>query len=373
MDELPWLAELKENGFKSALSLFWNDFASKRNDIFLVVCGSATSWIIDNILEDKGSLSNRITAIIHLHPFNLNETKLFLDSQGHNRLSNKTILDIYIILGGVAHYLKLLSPKESLVQNMQRMFFSSNGILRTEYHHLFASLFKKYKTHEIIIKNLSLTWNGITLAQLAKKKGLQLGSSLQKALKELEESGFLVKRRRYNQKIRDTLYCVKDPFIFFYTKWVNQTAMVDIIQNTNYFQKIFSSHSYKVWSGFAFENVCHEHIYEIKKALSIGGIITNSYYWNLKAENKEETGAQIDILLKRDDNVINLIECKYHNSEFIISKEYAKKLQNKIDSFYKNTLYKGSINTTLISVYGIKNNEYYDELITNDILVDELF
>lgn len=373
IDELPWLAEMKNNGFKSSLSLFWNDFISKRDDICFIVCGSATSWIIDNILEDKGSLANRVTAIIHLKAFDLAETKLFLESQGHKHLSHKSILDIYIALGGVAHYLKLLNSKESFVQNIERLFFSQNGVLRTEYNHLFGSLFKNHKAHEIIIKYLSSTWSGMTLKSLSQKKGLQAGSVLQKALRELEESGFLVKRTKYNQKSRDTLYSICDSFIFFFTKWVNQTAIVDLMQNRDYFQKVFSSQSYKIWSGFAFENICHEHLFEIKKALNIAGVISHSYYWSEKVEHRGRNGAQIDILLKRDDNVINLIECKYYNKEFSITKKYAAELQNKIDLFFESTSYKGSVNIVIVTVYGIKRNEYYDELIADDITVNSFF
>lgn len=124
IDELPWLAEMKNSGFKSALSLFWNDFASKRYDIFLIVCGSATSWIINHIIEDKGSLSNRVTMIIHLNAFNLKETKMFLKKLGHKGLSDKSIVDYFMVLGGVAYYLKLLNPKYSFVQNIQQLFFA---------------------------------------------------------------------------------------------------------------------------------------------------------------------------------------------------------------------------------------------------------
>ena len=373
IDELPWLAEMRNNGFKSSLSLFWNDFVSKRTDVCLIVCGSATSWIIDNILEDKGSLANRVTAIVHLKAFDLAETKLFLKSQGHKHLSDKSILDIYIALGGVAHYLKLLDPKESFVQNIQRLFFSQNGVLRTEYNHLFRSLFKNHKAHEIIIKYLSSTWSGMTLKLLSEKKGLQAGSVLQKALRELEESGFLVKRKRYNQKSRDTLYSICDSFIFFFTKWVDQTAIVDLMQNRHYFQKIFSSQSYKVWSGFSFENICHERLFEIKNALNIAGVISHSYYWSEKIELRGKNGAQIDILLKRDDNVINLIECKYYNKEFSITKKYANELQNKVDLFFESTSYKGSVHIVMVTVNGTKRNEYYDELITDDITVNNFF
>ena len=370
IDELPWLAQLKNKGFKSALSLFWNDFASKREDIFLIICGSATSWIINHIIQDHGSLANRVTNIIHLQAFTLKETKEFLLEQGHKSLTDKMIVDYYMVLGGVAHYLKLLDKEKSFVQNINNLFFKHHAILRVEYHHLFATLFKNHQVHEEIIDHLSDTWSGMTLSSLAKKKGLKLGSVLSNGLRELEESGFVIKRQKYGQKKRDMLYSISDPFIFFFRRWVENISLIELRQNQNYFQTIYSSGAYKVWSGFAFENICHLHIYPIKYELGISGVLTHSYYWSAK---DEEQGAQIDLLLERADDVINIIECKYHNKEFVIDKSYAKKLENKRELFYDKSKYNGSIMTVMISAYGVKENQYYNELITQSMTIDALF
>ena len=370
IDELPWLAQLKNRGFKSALSLFWNDFASKRDDIFLIVCGSATSWIINHIVQDHGSLANRVTNIIHLKAFTLKETELFLVEQGHKSLSRKTIVDYYMVLGGVAHYLKLLDREKSFVQNINNLFFKHHALLRVEYHHLFATLFKNHQVHEEIIDHLSQKWSGLTLSTLAKKRGLKVGSVLSNALRELEESGFVVKRQKYGQKKRDMLYSISDPFIFFFRRWVENISLVEVMQNQNYFQTTYSSGAYKVWSGFAFENICHLHIFSIKDALGVSGVLTRSYYWSAK---DEEQGAQIDLLLERADDVINIIECKYHNKEFVIDKAYAKKLENKRELFYERSRYNGSIMMVMISTHGVKENQYYDELISQNMMLDALF
>ncbi len=370
IDELPWLAQLKNRGFKSALSLFWNDFASKRDDIFLVVCGSATSWIIHHIVQDHGSLANRVTSIIHLQAFTLKETKEFLIEQGHKSLTHKMIVDYYMALGGVAHYLKLLDNEKSFVQNINNLFFKHHALLRVEYHHLFATLFKNYQVHQEIIEYLSDTWSGLTLSSLAKKKGIKLGSVLSNSLRELEESGFIVKRQKYGQKKRDMLYSISDPFIFFFRRWVENISLIELVQNQNYFQTIYSSGAYKIWSGFAFENICHLHINAIKQKLGISGVLTKSYYWSAKDVTH---GAQIDLLLERADDVINIIECKYYNKEFVIDKAYAKKLENKRTLFYEKTNYSGSIMMSMISVYGVKENQYYRELITQNLTVDTFF
>jgi len=373
IDELPWLAEMKDNGFKGAISLFWNDFASKRDDIFLVVCGSATSWIIEHIIDDCGSLSNRITAQIHLEVFTLKETKLFLEYRGHKGLSDKTVVDYYMVLGGVAHYLKLLDPTISFVQNIQKLFFEKNGILRTEYNRLFRSLFKNHQTHELIIEYLSSSWSGQTLTQLSKKRGLSKGIILSNALKELEYSNIITRRYKYKQKRRDVLYGVSDPFIYFFSRWVKDTSQIDFIGNRYYFQSIYKSQPYKSWAGFAFENIAHQHIIDIKRALGVEGVNSVNYYWRATDKNSKGYKAQIDILLERADDVVNIIECKYYNQPFVIDKKYAKELENKEISFQESTKYMGSIQITMLTCCGIKDNSYSQSLISQSLEIGIFF
>jgi len=357
IDELPWLAQMKDNGFKGALSLFWNDFASKRDDIFLVVCGSATSWIISHIIDDHGSLANRITAQIHLEVFSLKETKTFLEQQGHKGLSDKTVMDYYMVLGGVAHYLKMLNPSLSFVQNIQILFFEKNGLLRTEYHRLFRSLFKNHETHELVIDYLANSWSGERLSDLAKRKGLSKGVLLSTALKELEASNLITKRYKYKQIKRDVIYGVSDPFVYFFNRWVKESSQIDFMGNSHYFQAIYKSQPYKSWCGFAFESICHQHILEIKRALGIEGVYTQNYYW--KNEN-----AQIDILLERADDVINIIECKYHIQPFTITKKYAKELENKEISFQESSKYVGSIQIVMLTSAGLREKSYSNALVS---------
>jgi AAA+ ATPase superfamily predicted ATPase len=366
IDELPWLAEMKDNGFKGALSLFWNDFASKRDDIFLVVCGSATSWIIKYIIDDHGSLANRITAQIHLEVFSLKETKEFLQEQGHKGLSFKTIMDYYMVFGGVAHYLKLLKPKLSFVQNIQKLFFEKNGLLRTEYNRLFRTLFKNHKTHELIVEHLVASWGGETLNELAKKRGLSKGGVLSEALKELELSNLITREYKYKQLKREVVYRVSDAFIYFFNRWVKKSSQIDFLGNKNYFQNIYKSQAFKSWAGYAFENVCHLHIVNIKRALGIEGVNTQSYYWR-----NEHT--QIDILLERADDVVNIIECKYYNEAFTIDKKYGKELENKELEFQKATGYQGSIQTVMLTSQGLKENAYSQAIVSHDLKMDLFF
>lgn len=274
-------------------------------------------------------------------------------------------------LGGVAHYLKALDPKLSFVQNMDRLFFSQNGLLRTEFSSLFRSLFKNFETHERVIAYLSESWSGFTLTELSNKKNLQKGKALSNALVELEESGFLVKRFRYGQKKRDALYSLCDPFIYFYSKWVLDTSLVTLLQNKGYFNKVYKSQPYRIWCGYAFENICHQHIMDIKDALGIGSVHTSHHYWRSNKETKK--GAQIDLLIVRDDDVADIVECKFYGAEFSIDKAYSNNLQNKEVAFIEESGYKGSTNIILLTANGVEQNNYYQQIVTADITIDKFF
>ena len=373
IDELPWLAKVKGDGFKSALSLFWNDFASQRDDIMLVVCGSATSWIIDHIIEDRGSLANRVTAIIHLQSFTLKESHSFLLAHGYKNISSKDLSEYYMVFGGVAHYLSLLNPKKSFIQNIQNIFFSQHGLLRTEYNRLFRSLFDNYDIHEFIVKKLVKSWNGMSVSELKNNKKLSSSSALNQALKELEVSGFIVKHFKYGQKKRDALYRVKDPFLFFFTKWVENTSLSEIFQNKKYFMAVYQSQKYKIWLGYAFENLCHNHILELKDSLGIGAVHTTSHYWRHVPKEQDEKGTQIDLLLVRADGIINIIECKYSSSEFVIDKKYAQNLENKVSVFLKESKYAHTVTVVMLTLNGVKSNDYADYVISDNVLVEEFY
>jgi uncharacterized protein len=371
IDELPWFAGAAKE-FKSALSLFWNDFAAKRDDIMLVVCGSLSSWIVEHVIEDRGSLANRLTALIHLQPFNLAQTKVFLVESGHAGICDNAVLEYSMIFGGVAYYLTLLDGKESFVQNIQRLFFSQNGLLRDEYFKLFRSLFDNFRVHELAINHLSQVWSGMTKSELAKRSGLQLGSVLDNAIKELEASALISSTAKYNQKSREVVYRVCDTFVFFAHKWVNPVSSVELSQNKNYFYALYKSQPFRIWCGFAFEAICHAHISQIKHALGISGVRTSSYYWSCKPKESLENGAQIDLLIDRDDGIINIIECKFYASEFVIDKKYAQELQNKEIVFNQNTKNKKTINIVMITSNGVRQNSYYDEILTGQILASRL-
>jgi len=359
LDEFPWF-DTHKSRFLSAFSEFWNDFCTRRDDIILIVCGSATSYMIDKIVRDRKTLHNRITHKINMYPFKLKATKKFLIAK-NCRYSNKTIIDTYIVFGGVAKYINDIDCKKHQIENIDFQCFSKNGLLVTEYQELYDSLFQNAKWHYKVMDLLSSKWSGYIQKDIAKTLNTS-ASVVQKVLDELELSGFITSITKFGQKKREKIYRATDPFSYFYNKWIKQQTNIE-------WRNIALSQQYKIWSGFAFENICHIHSNEIKEVLGISGVNTQTHYWIYQGEK----GAQIDMLLEYVDGSknIDIIECKYYNSEFLITKKYYNELRNKITVFNEQTKYKYNIRLLFITIFGIVKNEYYYELVDRDILIDE--
>jgi hypothetical protein len=363
LDELPWMDTAK-SGFLGELGGFWNNFCEKRDDIILVLCGSAASYMMNKIIHNKGPLHGRITHKIPMYSFDLNGVKQMLQAKKCN-YTDKSIVDIYMAFGGVAKYIKSLVSTQTPNQNINTLCFEDGGLLKDEYQDLFASLFRDSKVHYDIMDRLSNKWVGYTQQELSTSINIS-STYIKKPLGELLLSGFIIQTPKFGQEKRDIVYRAVDGFSYFYNKWMKSKQ-----QSWN---NIVTTQAYRAWSGFAFENICHIHTQHIKHILGISGVDTQTHYWNYKPIDKNENGAQIDMLLEHTNGSknIDIIECKYYNSEFTIDKKYKEELQNKIEVFNKQTKYKYNIRLILISINGIKKNQYYNEIVNRDITIDEI-
>ena len=364
LDEISWF-ETPRSGFLAALDNFWNQFCSKREDIILVICGSAASWIIKKVINNRGGLHNRITTHLKLEAFSLSETKAFL-SLNKVQLTLKDITQLYMCIGGIPFYLKDVKAGKSIPQILDDLFFVPQATLKNEFSNLYAALFKNHELHEIIVAALSTKNKGLTRSELIKATKIPSGGGLTDALKELIECGFVKLIYPINKKNTDALYRLIDEYTIFYFRFLANNKT-----NTSWV-KMTNKSSYKIWSGYAFENLCIKHSYFIKKALGISGVITNEYSWVQKG-TKQIKGAQIDFIIDRDDNCINLLELKYHEAEFEIGKQYATALREKVQIFKKATGTKKNIFLTILTIYGTKVNDYYISIITNQLIIEDLF
>ena len=363
-DELPWF-DTPKSGFLSAFEHFWNSWASGRKDILLIACGSATSWIINKLINNKGGLHNRVTKRIKVLPFTLAECESFVKLKKIN-LDRYQITQLYMAFGGIPFYWEEVEKGQSATQNIDRICFTENGLLRNEYNNLYASLFGNPEKHITVIEVLAKKSIGLTRQEIIKFTGLPNAGSTTRILNELEESGFIRKYTPFNNKLRNSLYQLNDFYSLFYIKFIENSK----VSTKDYWINLFDSPKYRAWSGYAFEQVCLYHVEEIKKALGISGIQTSISSWR---SHKSENKSQIDLVIDRRDQVINICEIKYSINPFTISKKYVEELRNKIGNFKSETKTKKSIFLTLITTYGTEKNKYYGGLVQNEVIMEDLF
>lgn len=366
LDEFPWM-DSPRSGFLAAFDHFWNSWATKQSYLVVVICGSAASWMIQNVVRNKGGLHNRLTRRIRLAPFNLKETELFLQSQ-RIQLKRYQIVQLYMMMGGIPHYLKELRRGESVEQAIDRLFFAQDGLLREEFESLYPALFDQPERHLAVVRVLADKPSGMTRNQLIEVCPFDSGGSTTKMLDELVESGFVQQYFPFGKTNKDIVYKLCDEYTIFYFKFIENSKAFGQGAWMNKSQ----TPVYRIWCGLAFENVCLKHVSQIKKGLGISGIYTEQSLWRADGKN-EEHGAQIDLLLDRADNCINLIEIKFSVSEFVIDKKYAAELENKKRVFADKTGTRKNLFLTMLTSYGVKKNEHFYNTIQRELTMDALF
>ena len=364
-DELPWIAGQKSN-FLEELGYWWNDWAVSQN-LVVVLCGSAASWMLTKIINNKGGLHNRVTKRINLKPFTLAETKLYLESLGIN-WDDYQIIQFYMAVGGIPTYLQEVKSGETVTQTIDRIFFTKEGFMRTEFDNLYAALFDKYQNHVSIIKILADKWQGVTRQELIVQSKLKDGGGMTKILEELEASSFIFQVPSYKKKEKDFVYRLADEYSLFYLKFVENKALL----GKNEWLKQSTTEKYKIWSGYAFENICIKHAESIKMALGISGIFTETSSFLFKGDDDTE-GFQIDLLIDRADRAINLCEIKFYNSDFQLTDTYAQYLRQRREKFRTLTKTKKLLFNTLITTYSVKHSKSSLGQIDQVMTMDKLF
>ncbi len=362
-DEMPWM-DTPKSDFVSALENFWNGWANMRDDIVLVACGSATSWMVDKLLHNQGGLFNRITQKLYLRPFKLSEMEQYLDEKhfGWNRYQ---IAQCYMILGGIPFYLTLLNPKLSILSNIDELFFAdAHAMLRTEYNELYSTLFKRPDNYLAVIRMLTERKEGFTRKEISEKTKLG-GAALSKILSDLEQCDFIFSYARYGNAKNNAIYRIKDFYTLFYYKYVNGIDTKDSLRWTH----LSSTPQVSSWQGFSFELLCLLHLDEIKKALGIDRILNDASAWRSK---QPEQNTQIDLVIERADHNINLCEMKFSSGMYAIDKGYEQKLRECMSIFLAETMTRCSTRITLVTTYGVLQNKH-SGIVNDEVLLDDLF
>ena len=359
IDEMPWIAGPKSD-FLKAFGSFWNSWASK-NNIVVAICGSAASWMIKQVINNKGGLHNRVTRQIYLQPFTCNETKEYLQKKGL-KFNNEQITELYMTLGGIPFYLNQIDKGQSVAQVINKLCFSAKAPLKNEFVNLYAALFTNPVNYITVIKACYTKWKGVSHNEIVKLSKIASGGTLTKILEELEISGFITSTSPFSNIKKEKLYRLTDEFSLFYLKFMDGKKNID-------WNLISKTQPFKLWLGYAFENFCFKHIDKIKQKLGIAGIISQQYAYNIKSTAKNIAG-QIDLIIDRNDACINLCEIKYYDKPFIINKQYEQLLSERVKNFAWETGTKKTVFLTFITKEGLKNNM---QIVDNEILLNDFY
>lgn len=365
-DELPWLAT-RRSGFLEAFEHFWNAWASRHNKLVVVICGSAASWMLRKVVRQRGGLHNRVTRRLRLDPFMLEEVEELLAPQG-TASDRYQILQLYMALGGVPHYLAQVRRGESAAQAIDRLCFSREGPLRDEFDLLYPALFRKPERHEAVVRTLAKRRGGWSRGELVAELEMSDGGGLTKVLHELEESGFITITPQLGKTVRDSLYRLSDPYSLFYLRFIEGHRG----GGKGSWLKKQRSPAYRAWSGLTFEAVALAHVEGIKRSLGIDGIETEEASWHHRGADGDE-GAQIDLVIDRADRAISLCEMKFAEDSFVIDKRYAEDLRRKLRVFVAHTGTRKSPFLVLVTTYGVRDNAHSRALGVTSVTMDALF
>ena len=350
-DEMPWM-DTPRSGFLTALEHFWNAWASARKDIVLIVCGSATSWIINNLINNHGGLHNRLTQTINLKPFTLSECEQYYKWRKLD-FTRYQMTQIYMAMGGVPFYLSKIERGLSVAQNIDKLFFAENPKLKNEFQNLYAALFRNSGDYVKTVEALSKKGKGLTRNEISKQTKISNGGGLTKVLQDLEYCDFIRKYHSFGKKTRNTLYQLTDSYTLFYFKFIQKNKHKD----AHFWSNSIDTPLQHTWAGLAFEILVLQHVQELKMALGISGIQSSVSSWR---SEKSEKGAQIDLVIHRKDGIINVLEIKYSKDKFTITKDYEENLRNKIFAFKAEAHTRDAVHLVMLTTFGLNRNKYTD-------------
>lgn len=365
LDELPWF-DSRKSGFLRALGFFWNSWCVDQN-IVVVICGSAASWMIEQVVNDRGGLHNRITRRIDLQPFTLYETELYLQSR-NIRLNRYQILQIYMVFGGIPHYLKEIEPGKSAVENIGQACFSPGGTLTNEFQNLYPALFENATNHSAAVRALAQKWKGMTRSEIIQTAGLPDGGKTSGVLQELLFSGFISQYQPFGKQKREVMFRLTDEYSLFYLHFIENKPRL----GNEWWQTYSQTANFKNWCGYAFENLCLKHLRQIKKALGISGIYAEPSAFAYPG-NEVEKGFQIDLVLDRKDQTINLFEFKFYNAPLLLDRSDSAALREKMETFRRVSKTKKHLFLSFLTTFGVKNNENSLGLVDNNLEATILF
>ncbi|GAB5412191.1 MAG: ATP-binding protein [Chlamydiales bacterium] len=372
-DEFPWM-DVHKSGLIKAFEGYWNGIFSKNPKMIIILCGSSVAWMIKKIIRNRAGLHGRLTAKMRLRPFTLYETELYFRIN-NIAISRKQIAELYMILGGIPKYLSYIQPGQSSAQIVHSLCFISNAPLIDEFEQLYESLFDNYQLHLKIIEYLGGKRTGATLNEIIAYTKIKSGGSLTRAMRELVASDFIQKIPFFGKKNREGKYRLIDEYSYFYLNWM-KNALIDQREplSEHYWMKKSGTNEYKIWSGYSFETLCFKHIRQIVEAMKLSVVADSATYWAyFPKKGSHEKGAEIDLIIDRTDQCINLCEMKFYRDEYVLNEEKAKKLNSRREIFRQQAKTKKALFNTLITSFGAKTNAHYLSAVDTQLDMNALF
>ena len=366
IDEMPWM-DSKRSNFVSALENFWNGWANGQYNIVLIATGSATSWMVDKLLKNKGGLHNRVTKRLYLSPFTLKETEEYL-KRHRTTWDRYEMLQCYMVTGGIPYYLDLINPRESLAKNIDRLCYEEDGALSKEFDELYNAVFPTADTYISVVRALSEHKEGMTRTEIGAAIGAG-GTYLTRIIDNLEKCNFIGKRAQFGNKNKDAIYRLIDFYTLFYFKFIDKNLSLD----NNWWTHHLDSSGIRAWQGLTFEIICMEHHQQIKSALGISGMATSVSTWRTYPDkDKDLPGAQIDMIIERADRMIHLCEMKFSQRPYNISAEYEKKLRDRMWLFDLKTKNRKPLVHTFVTTFGLGEGKHHS-IVHSEVTMDDLF
>jgi predicted AAA+ superfamily ATPase len=366
LDELPFM-DVVGSRLIPALEHFWNAWASARKDVLLIICGSATSWVLNNVVHSRGGLHGRVTERIRLMPFTLAECREYAASRGL-AMTDCQLAEMYMVLGGIPYYWKYLDRSLSPAQNIDEIFFAGTDKLENEFQELYSSLFRKKEAYMRIVSALGFKKYGMDRSEISASARVSNSGTLTKYLQELEQCGFIRKYVLPGRKKKGAIYQLMDNFTLFHFAFIANNTMRD----RHFWSASLDSPFHVVWEGLAFERLCLWHVDQIKRALQIGGVLTNAYAWRHVPVDSDDEGAQIDLLIDRNDGIINLCEMKFCSDLYAITSAEAQAMQRKKAAFKRDSATRKAVHVTYVTTFGLKRNAYAND-VQSEVTLADLF
>ena len=325
LDEISWMGQFDPD-FPGELKTAWDTRFKKHPNLILVLCGSVSTWIEGNILNNTGFVG-RATQNITLRELPLDCCTRFW-GRSAERIAPAEIIDVLSVTGGVPRYLEEVNPSLSANENIRRLCFMPKAILRDDFSKIFNSVFGDNATSKKkILETLSAA--PMTLSEIASGMGVERGGVISEHLSELETAGFISEDAGINpatgKDAKSVRYRISDNYTRFYLRYIRPNErMID--KGVFRFNSLEALPGWDTILGLQFENLIANNLPLLLPRLGFDRVLLKSAAPWRQQPTARRKGCQIDLLLQSERSVC-VIEIKRRKE---IGREVASEVAAKV-------------------------------------------